>query len=144
MFLCAVNYLRAAEPCVIEVVEKGSGWPVSLVELRTTNQLRYVTDNAGVIVVDAPELMGRETWFTIFGHGYDVPTDGFEQRGVRLTPQPGKTLKVEVRRGIIAKRLSSPPPSIGLVRPGLPAHVAVALNRALAQAPADRFPTAAA
>jgi hypothetical protein len=105
MFLCAVNCLRAAEPCVIEVVEKGTGWPVSLVELRTTNQLRYVTDNAGVIVVDAPELMGRETWFTIFGHGYDVPTDGFEQRGVRLTPQPGKTLKVEVRRGIIAKRL---------------------------------------
>ena len=76
-----------------------------LVELRTTDQLRFVTDNAGLIALDAPELMGRETWFTILGHGYEVPTDGFNQRGVRLTPQPGATLKVEVTRSIIARRL---------------------------------------
>ena len=64
-----------------------------------------VTDNAGVIACDLPELMGRETWFTIFGHGYDVPSDGFGQRGVRLIPEPGKTLRVELHRQTIAKRL---------------------------------------
>ena len=55
----------AMEPCRIEVVEKGSGWPVPLVELRTTHNARFVTDNAGVIAFDLPELMGRETWFGV-------------------------------------------------------------------------------
>lgn len=93
------------EPCRIHVVEKGSGWPVPLVELRTTHHARLVTDNAGNIAFDLPELMGRETWFDVIGHGYEVPKDGFGMRGVRLTPLPGKTLKVEVSRTIIARRL---------------------------------------
>jgi hypothetical protein len=93
------------EPCRIEVVEQGTGWPVPLVELRTTNHLRFVSDNAGVIAFDSPEFMGRETWFDVVGHGYEAPKDGFGFRGFRLTPEPGKTLKVEVRRTIIARRL---------------------------------------
>jgi hypothetical protein len=95
----------SAEPCRIEVVEKGTGWPVPLVELRTTHGVRLVTDNAGVIALDLPETMGRETWFDVLGHGYEVPKDGFGMRGVRLTPQPGKTVRVEVERRNIAKRL---------------------------------------
>lgn len=95
----------ALEPCRIEVVEKGSGWPVPLVELRTTNSIRFVTDNAGLIAFDLPELMGQEVFFDVHGHGYEVKADGFGIRGVRLTPSPGKTLKVEVERRIIAKRL---------------------------------------
>ena len=95
----------ALEPCRIEVVERGSGWPVPLVELRTTHEVRLVSDNAGVIACDLPELMGRESWFTVFGHGYEVAADGFGYRGVRLTPEPGKTLKIEVTRRVIAKRL---------------------------------------
>ena len=92
-------------PCRIEIVEAGSGWPVPLVELRTTHQLEFFSDNAGVIAFDAPELMGRETWFDVIGNGYEVPKDGFGYRGVRLKPEPGKTLRVEVKRTIIAKRL---------------------------------------
>jgi hypothetical protein len=95
----------AVDPCRIEVIEQGSGWPVPLVELRTTHNVRWVTDNAGVIAFDLPELMGRETWFDVIGHGYERPKDGFGYRGVRLTPEPGKTLKVEVTRTILAKRL---------------------------------------
>ena len=76
-----------------------------LVELRTLNGVRFVTDNAGVIAFDLPDLMGREIWFDVLGNGYDVPKDGFGMRGVRLTPEPGKTLRVEVHRSIIAKRL---------------------------------------
>ena len=78
------------EPCRIEVRERGTGWPVPLVELRTTHQVRFVTDNAGVIAFDLPELMGRETWFDVIGHGYEVPKDGFGYRGVRLTPGAGQ------------------------------------------------------
>lgn len=92
-------------PCRIEVTEQGDGWPVPLVELRTTHNVRFVTDNAGVVAFDLPELMGRETWFQVIGQGYEVPKDGFGYRGVCLTPEPGKTLKVRVQRQIIAKRL---------------------------------------
>lgn len=91
--------------CRIEVVEKGTGWPVPLVELRTTHHARFFTDNAGVIAFDLPELMGRETWFDVIGNGYEVPKDGFGYRGVRLKPEAGKTLRVKVNRTIIAKRL---------------------------------------
>ncbi len=91
--------------CRIEVIEKGSGWPVPLVELRTTHHLSFITDNAGVIAMDAPELMGRQIWFTVTGHGYEVPKDGFGFRGVRLVPEPGKTLRVEVVRSILARRI---------------------------------------
>ncbi len=103
--LCLITTVSALEPCRIEVVEKGSGWPVPMVELRTTHNVRLVSDNAGLIAFDLPELMGRETWFDVIGHGYEIPKDGFGYRGVRLTPQPGKTLKVEVTRTIIGRRI---------------------------------------
>jgi hypothetical protein len=103
--LALTTVSAASDLCRIEVVEKGSGWPVPLVELRTTHQARFVTDNAGVIAFDLPELMGRETWFDVLGHGYEVPKDGFGMRGVRLVPEPGKTLTVEVARVVVAKRL---------------------------------------
>lgn len=97
--------VQAAEPCRIEVVEKDTGWPVPLVELRTTHLARLVSDNAGLIAFDLPELMGRETWFDVLGHGYEVPKDGFGYRGVRLTPRPGATLRVVVTRTLPARRL---------------------------------------
>lgn len=92
-------------PCRIEVRDKQDGWPVPLVQLRTTHQLSFVTDNAGIIAIDAPELFGREVWFDVAGHGYEVPKDGFGMRGVRLKPEPGATLRVVVVRRNIARRL---------------------------------------
>lgn len=97
--------IAVAEPCRIEVVEQGSGWPVPLVELRTTHQVRLVTDNAGIIAFDLPEMLQRETWFEVIGHGYEVAKDGFGYRGVRLRPQAGVTLRVEVTRTCVAQRL---------------------------------------
>src|SRR5690242_7060260 len=91
--------------CRIEVVDKENGWPVPLVQLRTTHNAAFVTDNAGLIALDAPELMGREVWFDVAGHGYEVPKDGFGLRGVRLKPEAGRTLRVTVDRTILAKRL---------------------------------------
>ena len=105
MLLALTRASGAEAPCRIEVVDKSNGWPVPLVELRTTHQARFVTDNAGVIAFDLPELMERETWFDVLGHGYEVPKDGFGNQGVRLKPEPGRTLRVEVNRTIIAKRL---------------------------------------
>lgn len=97
--------ITTSSSCRIEVVEKSTGWPVPLIELRTTHQSRFITDNAGVIALDAPECLGREVWFDVIGHGYEVQKDGFGMRGVRLKPEPGKTLRVEVNRTIVAKRI---------------------------------------
>lgn len=99
------NDTDSSNLCKIRVIEQKSGWPVPLVELKTTHQVRFVTDNAGIIAFDLPELMGQETWFDILGHGYEVAADGFGNRGVRLTPERGKTLTVPVTRTSIAKRL---------------------------------------
>jgi hypothetical protein len=87
------------------LVERDSGWPVPLVELRTTHNLRLVSDNAGLIAIDQPDLLGREVFFHVEGHGYEVPRDGFGFRGVRLTPQAGRTVRVELTRTVIARRL---------------------------------------
>ncbi len=103
--MLAAQAAGPAAPCRIEIVEQGSGWPVPLVELRTTHQVRLVSDNAGIIAFELPELMGRETWFEVHGHGYEVKADGFGMRGVRLKPEPGRTVRVEVRRTNIAQRV---------------------------------------
>ena len=47
-------------------------------------------------------------------------------------------------QAIIAKRMGGPPPTIGMLRPSLPAHVSAVMARALSQAPADRFQTTGA
>jgi hypothetical protein len=97
--------MAAAAPCRIEVVDKECGWPVPLVELQTLHGVRFVTDNAGVIAFDLPELMGKETWFDIKGQGYEVKKDGFGYAGIRFAPEPGQVHRVEVERTIIARRL---------------------------------------
>ena len=48
-------------PCQILVVDDSNDWPVPLVELTTVNHVRFVSDNAGLIAFDLPELMNRET-----------------------------------------------------------------------------------
>ncbi len=93
------------EPFRLEVVEEGSGWPVPLVEFRTTHGVRFITDNAGVAAFDLPELMGTETWLTVLGNGYGVKPDGFGYEGVRVKPQPGGSQKITVSRRIVAKRI---------------------------------------
>ena len=105
MFATFVNAACATEPCEITVVDAENNWPVPLVELRTTHGVRFVSDNAGRIAFDLPELMGVPTWFTVEGHGYGVPRDGFGFQGVRLVPKPGGTLTVKVQRELPAKRL---------------------------------------
>jgi len=97
----------AVEPGLfrIEVRDSENGWPVPLIQLRTVNHQCFVSDNAGVIAIDQPDLFGTEVYFHILGHGYEVPADGFGYRGVRITPQVGGTYRLEVQRSNIAKRL---------------------------------------
>jgi len=47
-------------------------------------------------------------------------------------------------RSVMARQLADPPPPLGTVRPGLPPGLEVALRRALAKIPVDRFETTGA
>ncbi len=105
LLLSATICSLAGQPCRIVLIDKEDGWPVPGVELRTVHGVRLVSDNAGLIACDLPEVMGRETWFEVRGHGYRVKADGFGYRGVHFTPQPGKTLSVELQREVIARRV---------------------------------------
>jgi len=89
----------------IEVVDAQTGRGVPMVELRTTNDIRYVTDSAGLVAFHEPGLMGREVFFSVSSHGYDVPADGFGFRGKRLRAVAGGKATIKIKRTNIAERL---------------------------------------
>ncbi|QEH32737.1 hypothetical protein OJF2_12160 [Aquisphaera giovannonii] len=94
-----------ARPFRIEVVDDETGRGVPLIELKTTNQLRYVTDSNGIVAFDEPGLLGRKVHFEVEGHGYEYPKDGFGIRGVALDTRPGGSATIKVHRINIARRL---------------------------------------
>ena len=77
-----------------------------LVELRTVNEIRYVTDSAGVAAFDEPGLMGQSVFFHVKSHGYEFPKDGFGYRGKALDGRPGgERRRSKIHRVNIAERL---------------------------------------
>jgi len=104
--------LIAAEPTAaerryfeIEVVDAETKRGVPLVELRTVNEVRYVTDSRGIVAFCEPGLMDRKVFFHIHSHGYEFPADGFGQRGRDLYTGPGGSARVEIKRINVAERL---------------------------------------
>lgn len=89
----------------IEVRDEQTGRGVPLVELETVNNVRYVTDSAGLIAMDEPSLNGREIYFHVRSHGYEFAKDGFGFRGRRLKVQPGQRAELKIKRINIAERL---------------------------------------
>jgi len=89
----------------ITVVDSQTQRGVPLVELRTTNSIRYWTDSNGVVAVNEPGLMGQKVFFTVSSHGYDYPKDGFGSAGKALLVEPGGSAVIEIKRINIAQRL---------------------------------------
>ena len=76
-----------------------------LVELRTVNAIRYVTDSNGIVAFDEPGLLGRKVFFHIQSHGYEFPKDGFGYRGLALETSAGGSARLKIKRLNIARRL---------------------------------------
>jgi hypothetical protein len=95
----------AKEYFAIEVVDAATGRGVPLVELKTTNDIRYVTDSGGLVAFDEPGLIGGKVFFEISSPGYESPVDGFGIKGVALATTPGKSAKIELKRVNVAERL---------------------------------------
>ncbi len=96
---------QQSKPFGIQVIDAETGRGVPLIELRTTNEIRLVTDNAGWVAVDEPGLMGQKVFFTVEGHGYEFPADGFGMRGKAIEVRPGKTVQLKINRVNIAERM---------------------------------------
>ncbi|MFL5341909.1 MAG: hypothetical protein ACJ8F7_17320, partial [Gemmataceae bacterium] len=99
--LCA----ESPKPFAITVVDEQTGRGVPLVELRTVNNIRYVTDSIGVVAFDEPGLMNQRVFFHVFSHGYEFPKDGFGLRGQALQITPGGAATLQIKRQNIAERL---------------------------------------
>ena len=89
----------------IQVVDRQTGRGVPLVELRTTNNMRYLTDSNGIVAYYEPGLMDREVFFFVESHGYEFPKDGFGYHGTRLKTSPGGSAVIKIKRLNIAERL---------------------------------------
>ncbi len=102
-----LSTLFAAEPApfAIRVVDDVTGRGVPLVELKTVNEVRFVTDSAGVAAIDEPGLAGLEVFFHVKSHGYEYPKDGFGYRGKALKLTPGGEATLKIHRVNIAERL---------------------------------------
>jgi len=109
LLLAACGTLAAAlgpgDYFVIEVVDGATGRGVPLVELRTVNEIRCVTDSAGLVAFYEPGLMDRDVFFFVSSHGYTFPKDGFGFRGTRLHTRPGGSARITVTRTNLAERL---------------------------------------
>lgn len=90
---------------IIHVIDKDTRRGVPLVELMTTNSIRYYTDNNGIVAFYEPGLIDQEVYFYIKSHGYEFPKDGFGNRGTTLNVTKGGSATIEIRRTNIAERL---------------------------------------
>jgi len=89
----------------IQVVDRQTGRGVPLVELRTTNDIKYFTDSHGIVAFYEPGLMDRDVFFFVESHGYEFPKDGFGFRGKRLRISRGGSAVIKIDRLNIAERL---------------------------------------
>ncbi len=82
-----------------------TGRGVPLVELRTTNELRFYTDSAGCAAIGEPGLMNQDVYFHVKSHGYEFPKDGFGYSGKKLLVVAGAGGKLKIKRINVAERL---------------------------------------
>jgi hypothetical protein len=105
MLLLPESAAADSVPFAIHVVDQDTGRGVPLIELRTTNNLRFYTDSNGIVAFSEPGLMGETVYFHVQGHGYEHKKDGFGFIGARLDVVAGGRATIKVKRINIAERL---------------------------------------
>ena len=89
----------------IKVIDKQTRRGVPMVQLITVDDVVYITDSAGRIALNEPELSGAAVFFKVQSPGYSIAKDGFGIEGIRLVVEPGKLHTIEVARKNLAERL---------------------------------------
>ena len=93
------------KPFVIAVLDAETGRGVPMVELKTVNNVVFLTDSAGLAAIDDPGLMGRDIFFNVRAFGYEYPKDGFGFRGNAFPVASGGAAKMRVTRVNLAERI---------------------------------------
>lgn len=89
----------------IDVLDSDTGRGVPLVELTTTDAVRYYTDSNGIVAINDPELMGQTVFFHVRSHGYEYPADDFGYRGSSFEIKAGGRGEIRIKRHNIAERM---------------------------------------
>ncbi len=89
----------------IQIIDEQTRRGIPLVELRTTNDVRYYTDSAGWAAVIDPGFMGQSVYFNISSLGYEHSKDGFGYSGFAADVKLGASVRIAMRRINIAQRL---------------------------------------
>jgi hypothetical protein len=89
----------------IQAVDEQTERGVPMVELKTTDQARFITDSAGRIAFGEPGWFDRPVYFSVRSHGYEVSKDGFGFAGIRLVPKAGERAVIRLKRTNVAERL---------------------------------------
>ena len=106
LLLCATALAQTApRHFIVRVVDDATGRGVPLVELRLLNEVRYVTDSAGIAALEEPSLWNHKVFLRIEGQGYEFPGDTPFGRGTTVQLAPGGKAEIKVHRKMIAERL---------------------------------------
>lgn len=90
----------------IRLVDADSGRGIPLVYLRSEYKSIYVTDSAGYVAFNEPELMtGQGLWLNVASFGYQTPMGGFDTEGLQVYPSPGGSVEIRLQRTQVAERL---------------------------------------
>jgi hypothetical protein len=89
----------------ITILDEETGRGVPLVELKTTNEVRYYTDSNGIVAFYEPGLMDQSVYFEIKSHGYEFPADFLGFRGKALRVTRGGSTVLKIKRVNVAERL---------------------------------------
>ncbi|RYG71333.1 hypothetical protein EON80_05375 [bacterium] len=104
-WLAASAYAAPADYFRIDVVDADTGRGVPLVELKTTSEVRYVTDSNGIVAIDDADLLGQKVYFAIKSHGYSYPKDQFGYSGQSFDVKAGGRGQIKIKRENVAERL---------------------------------------
>lgn len=89
----------------IQVVDDATSRGIPMVELTTVDDVTYLTDSAGRIALNEPELFGKTVYFRVHSPGYQFAKDGFGFEGVRLQLAAGQKHELRMTRSQPAERL---------------------------------------
>jgi hypothetical protein len=96
---------QTARYFVIKAIDGETGRGIPLVELKLANDVKYITDSAGIAALDEPSLTNIDTFIEVRSHGYEFPDETIFGRGLVLKIEPGRTRELRLRRTNIAERL---------------------------------------
>ena len=89
----------------LQFVDSETGRGIPLVEIETTNRIRYVSDSAGRVAIEPGALGSDSIFFHVRSHGYEMRGSEQTAQGVFVALEPGNAQIFTLNRVNIAERL---------------------------------------